>query len=171
MQVSEERAGWSGDWIPVKARFSAPVQNGPEAQLTSHTIVTGSLRGVNRPGSDVDHPTVSSAEVKERVELYICPLSLSFWAFVAFLWCFTFTFTYPRCADERHSLEKGPYLKLVTHHFVLDTTTKYKTMFLLSLLRPSTLTQCTVTHTELHTSDFTELFVYEAVICRGDEQL
>jgi len=27
--------------------------------------------GVKRPGRDVDHPTLSSAEVKERLELYL----------------------------------------------------------------------------------------------------
>jgi len=52
----------------------------------------GSFPGLKRPGRDVDHPPPSSAEVKERVELYLySPL----WAFVA---CsgvnFTFTFTF-----------------------------------------------------------------------------
>jgi hypothetical protein len=32
---------------------------------------TGSFPGVKRPGRGVDHPPPSSAEVKERVELYI----------------------------------------------------------------------------------------------------
>ena len=32
---------------------------------------TGYFSGVKRPGGGVDHPTPSSAEVKERVELYI----------------------------------------------------------------------------------------------------
>jgi len=41
---------------------------------------TGSFPGVKRPGHGVDHPPQSSAEVKERVELYLySPL----WAFVA----------------------------------------------------------------------------------------
>ena len=31
---------------------------------------TGSFPGVKRPGRGVDHPALSSAEVKERVELY-----------------------------------------------------------------------------------------------------
>jgi len=31
---------------------------------------TGSFIGVKRPGRGVDHPPTSSAEVKERVELY-----------------------------------------------------------------------------------------------------
>jgi len=38
---------------------------------------TGSFPGVNRPGRRVDHPTPSSAEVKEKVELYLySPLGL-----------------------------------------------------------------------------------------------
>jgi len=32
---------------------------------------TGSLPGVKRPGRDFDHPPLSSAEVKERVELLL----------------------------------------------------------------------------------------------------
>ena len=37
------RAGLSGDRIPVGARFSAPVQTGPEAHPASYTMGTGSL--------------------------------------------------------------------------------------------------------------------------------
>jgi hypothetical protein len=32
---------------------------------------TGSFPGVKRPGRSVDHPPPSSADVKERVELYL----------------------------------------------------------------------------------------------------
>ena len=53
------------------SRFSAPVQTGPGAHPASCTMGTGSFPGVNRPGRDVDHPSPSSAEVKERVELYL----------------------------------------------------------------------------------------------------
>jgi len=54
----EEWAGWrsqysdwlrarrSGDRIPVEARFSAPVQTGPEAHPASCTMGTGSFPGV-----------------------------------------------------------------------------------------------------------------------------
>jgi hypothetical protein len=64
------RAGRSGDRIPVGARFYAPVQTGPGAHPTSYTMRTGSFPGVKRPGRGVDPPPPSSAEVKERVELY-----------------------------------------------------------------------------------------------------
>jgi hypothetical protein len=53
------------------ARFSAPVQTGPGAHPASYTLGTGSFPEVKRPGRGVDHPTPLSAEVKERVELYL----------------------------------------------------------------------------------------------------
>jgi hypothetical protein len=55
----------------VGTRFSAPDQTGPGAYPASYTIGTGSFPGVKRPGRGVDHPPLSSAEVKERVELYL----------------------------------------------------------------------------------------------------
>jgi len=39
-------AGWSGDRIPVGARFSAPVQTSPGAYPASCTMGTGSFPGV-----------------------------------------------------------------------------------------------------------------------------
>jgi hypothetical protein len=41
----------------------------------SYTMGTGSFPGVKRPGRGVDQPPPSSAEVKERVELYLYPTS------------------------------------------------------------------------------------------------
>jgi len=35
---------------------------------------TGSFPGVKRLGRDIDHPPLSSAEAKEKVELYLCSL-------------------------------------------------------------------------------------------------
>ena len=63
------------------ARFSAPVHTGPGAHLASSTTGTGSFPGGKAAGGGggvgVDHPPLSSAEVKERAELYICsPLGL-----------------------------------------------------------------------------------------------
>jgi len=40
---------------------------------------TGSFLGVERPGHGVDHPPPSSAEVKERVELYLYATSGPLW--------------------------------------------------------------------------------------------
>ena len=65
------RAGRSGERIPVGAWSSTPVQTGPGAQPAFYTKGTGSFLGVKRPERDVDHPLPSSAEVKERVEVYL----------------------------------------------------------------------------------------------------
>ena len=47
-------------------------QTGPGAHPASYTMGTGSLSpGRKRPGRGVDHPPTSSAEVQERVELYL----------------------------------------------------------------------------------------------------
>jgi hypothetical protein len=55
----------------VKARFSALVQTGPGAQPASYKMGTAPFQEVKRPERGVYHPPLSSAEVKERVELYI----------------------------------------------------------------------------------------------------
>jgi hypothetical protein len=60
------------DGLGIESRcFSAPVQTGTGAHSASYTMGTGSFRGVKWPGCGVDHPSPSSAEVKERVELYL----------------------------------------------------------------------------------------------------
>jgi hypothetical protein len=43
------RAGRSKDRIPVRARFSAPIQTDPGAHPVSSTTLTGSLQGIKRP--------------------------------------------------------------------------------------------------------------------------
>jgi hypothetical protein len=52
-------AGWSGDRIPVGARFFAHVQTGPGAHAASCTMGTGYFPGVKRPGRGADHPPPS----------------------------------------------------------------------------------------------------------------
>ena len=75
----------SGDRIPVGVRFSAPVQTGPGVHPASYTMGTGSFLGVKWPGRGIDHPLPSSAEFKERVELYIySPLAFLAWSRVNF---------------------------------------------------------------------------------------
>jgi len=56
---------------PGGERFSATVQTCPEAHPASYKMRTGFFPGVKWPGCSVDHPPPSSAEVKERVELYL----------------------------------------------------------------------------------------------------
>jgi len=53
------------------ARFSASVQSGPGAHPAYYTMGIGSFPGVNRTERGLDNPHPSSAEVKERVEIYI----------------------------------------------------------------------------------------------------
>ena len=71
--------GWrSGNRIVVGARFSAPVQTGPQCQpslLCSGYLI--SFPRVKRRECGVNHPIPSSAEVKERVQPYLyTPLDL-----------------------------------------------------------------------------------------------
>jgi hypothetical protein len=67
-----KRYGLDGPGVESRwgAKFSSPVQTGPGAHPASYTVGTVSFPGVKRPGRGVDHPPTSSAEVKERVELY-----------------------------------------------------------------------------------------------------
>ena len=51
--------------------IKSSAQTGTEAHSASYTVGTGSFSEVKRPGCGVDHPPPSSAEVKERVELYL----------------------------------------------------------------------------------------------------
>jgi hypothetical protein len=83
-------AGRSGDRIPVGARFSAPVQIGPGTYPASCTVGTVSFSGLKWPGLGVDHPSTSTAEVIERVELYLYSPSGPSWPVVGWLY-FTFT--------------------------------------------------------------------------------
>jgi hypothetical protein len=65
------RAGRLGDRIPVVARFFAPFLTGPGVHRTSYNMGTRSFVGVKQPGRGVDFTPLSSAEVKERVEVYL----------------------------------------------------------------------------------------------------
>ena len=60
-------------------RFPHPNQIGNGAHTASCKMGTGSLSRVKRPGHGVNHPPPSSAEVKERVELYLYSLSGLSW--------------------------------------------------------------------------------------------
>jgi hypothetical protein len=49
-----------------------------------YTVGTGSLPGVKRPARCVHHPPLYSAEVKERVELYLYSPSDPAWQVIKF---------------------------------------------------------------------------------------
>jgi len=55
----------------VEVRYSTPIQTGPGAHSVPYTVGTGSFPRVKRPGLGVNHPPLSSTEVKEGVELYL----------------------------------------------------------------------------------------------------
>jgi len=63
----------------VWATFSAPILTNPEAHPASYTIGPGSFPRVKWPGQGVDHPPTSSAQVKEKLELYLYSFSGSSW--------------------------------------------------------------------------------------------
>ena len=62
------------------ACFSVPVQTGPGAHPTSYIMGTVSFPGVKRRGRGVDHPSPPSAEVKERIDIYVYYTSGPSWA-------------------------------------------------------------------------------------------
>jgi hypothetical protein len=57
------------------ARFSVPIQTNPGTHPASHTMGTGLFCGVKQAMHGANHPPTSSAEVKERVELYLMACS------------------------------------------------------------------------------------------------
>ena len=65
----------------IKSQWGArfPVQTGPGAHPASYTMGTGSYPALKQPGCGIDHPPPSSAEIKERVELYLYSHFVSSW--------------------------------------------------------------------------------------------
>ena len=59
-------AGRSGDRIPVGARFSAPVHNGPGAHPGPIQWVQGPSPGIKRPGCGVNHPPHLAPRLKKE---------------------------------------------------------------------------------------------------------
>ena len=57
-------------WGPPSLLYNG-YQAGHGAHPASCTIGIGSFPAVKRPGRGVDHPLTSSAEAKERVQLYL----------------------------------------------------------------------------------------------------
>ena len=72
------RAGQSGDWISVGARFSATVQTGPGANPASYKMGTGFFPEVKRPGVALTiHPHLAPRLRKEYSYTSTPPLALS----------------------------------------------------------------------------------------------
>ena len=109
------RAEWSGDRIPVGARFSALVQTGPGAHPASYTMGTASFPEVKRPGRGVDHPPPSSSEVEGRVELYFYSPSRYSWPVLGrtlplpFIRCYEFWFEKPQIGASGRIRAIPPY--------------------------------------------------------------
>ena len=62
------RYGLDGTGIETRwgARFSAPVQTGPEAHPAPYTMGTGSFPGVKRPERGVDNPPHLTPKLKKE---------------------------------------------------------------------------------------------------------
>ena len=105
--------GGTGIESRLGARFSAPFQTNRGAHPASYTMGTRSFPRVKRPGRRVDHLLPSSAEVKERVELYIYIFPL--WVFVA---CsmLNFIFILYRRSADRFIWRPSPYRAVNTFH-------------------------------------------------------
>ena len=89
LRLKPLRAGRSGDRIPVGGEIFHTCPDRPWGPPASYTKGTGSFPGVKRPRCGVDHPTPSSAEVKERVELYLYFPSWPSWPVLG--WTLPFT--------------------------------------------------------------------------------
>jgi hypothetical protein len=78
---TQTRYGLDGPGIESRwgARFSTPVQTDPGALPAPYTMGPVSYPGVKQQGCGVNNPPPSSADVKERVELYLCSPSVLSW--------------------------------------------------------------------------------------------
>ena len=79
--VKRHVTGWTvrGSNPGGRRDFPHPFRPALGPHPASYTMGTGSFQGVKQPGDDVDHPSLSSAEVEGRVELYICSHSGPSW--------------------------------------------------------------------------------------------
>ena len=82
-------------------RISAPVQTSPGAYPASYPVGTGSYPMVKQLRCGVDHPPLSSAEVRERVELYIYSPSGPSWPVLG--WTLLYVFSSAACFDVEGS--------------------------------------------------------------------
>jgi len=64
-----------------EAKYSTPIQTGPEAHQDFHISGTVPYTGSERPAHGVNHPSPSTIKVIERVELYLYSPSVDSWQF------------------------------------------------------------------------------------------
>ena len=109
------RTGQSGDRIPVGARFSAPVHRpwGPPSLLYNGYRV---FPGGKAAGAWRWPPTPSSAEVKERVELYLYSPFGPSWPVLgrALPYFIVLTFRRTCCLQLRDVLVSRAWIKVMT---------------------------------------------------------
>jgi hypothetical protein len=118
--------GWTvRNRILVGAKFSALVQAGYEVHRASYTMGTESFPGVKRPRRGVDHPSLSSVEAKERVELHLYPSFGPSWTVLG--WTLRLPLPLPLPYDNLYSSINplNPELNLIcellallAHHFL-----------------------------------------------------
>ena len=99
--------------ISVVAKFSAPVQTGPGSNLSPVQGVPGLFQRnkARGGGASSDHLNAPSAEVKERVQLYIYSSARPSWPFPGRTLSFI-SLLYSQCASEKHFYGKFAVLLL-----------------------------------------------------------
>ena len=80
-RTNQSHYGLGGPWIESRwgARSSAPTQINRGAHSVSYTMGTGSFQRIKRSECAVNHPPPSSAEVRERVDLYLYSSCVPSW--------------------------------------------------------------------------------------------
>ena len=106
----ESRWGWD---FPYPSR---PALRPPQP---SYTMCTGSFWGVKWQGCGVDHPAPSSAEVNERVELYLYSTCGPSWPLLE--WTFTFHLL---CPSVSPNVSNRLTFDTFRRNFILGTSMK-----------------------------------------------
>ena len=70
LQRSNNYGNWPLFWVCISWHSEVTVVRAPSLLCIGYKLA---LPGVKRPGRGIDHPLPSSAEVKEKVELYSTP--------------------------------------------------------------------------------------------------
>ena len=111
------RCGLDGPGIEFRwgTRFLAPVQTRAGAHPASYTMGTQSFPVIKLPGRGVDHPLPSSAEVKEKVELYFYTPSGRLWPVLGYslpLYIYIYIYIYTHTHIHTHIHTHTRFLNL-----------------------------------------------------------